>query len=53
MANGLAPQGDILLYSIGGEKEFVSVVFQDENFWLTQSGMAQLFDCPRKMCSST
>ncbi len=45
MANGLAPQGDILLYNNGGEKEFVSVVFQDENFWLTQSGMAQLFDC--------
>ena len=29
----------------GGEKEFVSVVFQDETFWLTQSGMAELFDC--------
>jgi len=45
MANGLAPQGDILLYNSGGEKEFVSVVFKDENFWLTQSGMAELFGC--------
>ncbi len=45
MENGLAPQGEILLYNNGGEKAFVSVVFQDENFWLTQSGMAQLFDC--------
>ena len=40
-----APQGEILLYNSGGEKEFVSVVFQDETFWLTQSGMAELFDC--------
>ena len=40
-----SPQGEILLYENGGEKEFVSVVFQDETFWLTQSGMAELFDC--------
>ena len=39
------PQGEILLYENGGEKEFASVVFQDETFWLTQSGMAELFDC--------
>ena len=39
------PQGEILLYENGGETEFVSVVFQDETFWLTQSGMAELFDC--------
>lgn len=40
-----SPKGEILLYENGGEKEFVSVVFQDETFWLTQSGMAELFDC--------
>ncbi len=40
-----SPGGEILLYENGGEKEFVSVVFQDETFWLTQSGMAELFDC--------
>ena len=38
-------QGEILLYSNDGEKAFVSVVFRDETFWLTQSGMAELFDC--------
>ena len=38
------PQGEILLYDNGGEKEFVSVVFQDETFWLTQKAMAELFD---------
>lgn len=40
-----SPGGEILLYENGDEKEFVSVVFQDETFWLTQSGMAELFDC--------
>ena len=40
-----SPRGEILLYENGGEKEFVSVVFQDETFWLTQSGMAELYDC--------
>ena len=38
-------QGEILLYSNDEEKTFVSVVFRDETFWLTQSGMAELFDC--------
>ena len=45
MDNGLVERGEILLYNNGGEKEFVSVVFQDETFWLTQNGMAELFDC--------
>ena len=45
MDNELAERGEILLYDNGGEKEFVSVVFQDETFWLTQNGMAELFDC--------
>ena len=40
-----SPGGEILLYENGGEKEFVSVVFKGETFWLTQSGMAELFDC--------
>ncbi len=39
MANG----GEILLYQNGAEKEVVNVVFHDENFWLTQKGMAELF----------
>ena len=40
-----SPGGEILLYENGGAKEFVSVVLRDETFWLTQSGMAELFDC--------
>jgi len=45
MDNTPMKSGEVLFYSDGSGKEFVSVVFQDENFWLTQSGMAQLFDC--------
>lgn len=44
MKDELMKSGDILLYSNDGEKEFVSVVFQNETFWLTQKAMAELFD---------
>lgn len=44
MKDELMKSGDILLYSNDGEKEFVSVVFRDETFWLTQKAMAELFD---------
>ena len=44
MRKELAQSGEILLYNNGGEKEFVSVVFHDETFWLTQKVMAELFD---------
>ena len=36
--------GQIILYSIDSQKEFVNVVFKDETFWLTQKAMAELFD---------
>lgn len=45
MGNELMPSGEILLYNNGGEKEFVSVIFKDENFWLTQKAMGELFGC--------
>lgn len=35
---------EILLYENGQEKEYVSVIFKDETFWLTQKSMAELFD---------
>ena len=44
--SGLLPQhGEILLYDNGTDKQFVSVVFRDETFWLTQKAMAELFGC--------
>lgn len=51
MKNELLPSGEILLYNNGGEKEFVSVVFQDETFWLSQKGMAELFETSKQNIS--
>lgn len=45
MGNEPAVNGEILLYNNGGEKEYISVIFRDETFWLTQKAMAELFDC--------
>ena len=45
MGNEIAGRGEVLLYSDESGKEYVSVVFKDETFWLTQKGMAELFDC--------
>ena len=43
MSEEMMKGGEILLYQNGAEKEVVNVVFHDENFWLTQKGMAELF----------
>ena len=43
MSEEMVKGGAILLYQNGAEKEVVNVVFHDENFWLTQKGMAELF----------
>ena len=43
MSEEMVKGGEILLYKNGAEKEVVNVVFHDENFWLTQKGMAELF----------
>lgn len=45
MSNEIMKSGDILLYQNDAEKEFVNVVFYNESFWMTQSGMAELFAC--------
>lgn len=45
MGNEIAGRGEVLLYSDESGKEYISVVFKDETFWLTQKGMAELFDC--------
>ena len=39
------------LYSDENGKEFVNVVFMDETFWLTQVGMAELFDSSKSNIS--
>ena len=45
MGNEIAGRGEILLYSDESGKEYISVVFKDETFWLTQKAMAELFGC--------
>lgn len=43
MGNEIAGRSEVLLYSDESGKEYVSVVFKDETFWLTQKAMAELF----------
>lgn len=43
MENKIAGHGEVLLYSDESGKEYISVVFKDESFWLTQKAMAELF----------
>lgn len=45
MEHEMMERSEILLYSDENGKEFVSVVFKDETFWLTQKAMAELFGC--------
>ena len=51
MGNEIIHQGDVLLYSDENGKEFVNVVFMGETFWLTQIGMAELFDSSKSNIS--
>lgn len=45
MRNEIAGRGEVLLYSDESGKEYISVLFAEETFWLSQSGMAELFGC--------
>ena len=44
MTNNQLQKSNFLLYSQDNEKVFVDVYFKDENIWLTQKLMSQLFD---------
>ena len=52
MESEIMKQGDILLYKYKGDTEFIQVVFESETFWLTQSSIAELFDCTANNVSS-
>lgn len=43
MDKDLLKSGEVLLYSDDNNKEYVSVIFKDETFWLTQKAMSELF----------
>ena len=51
MSNELKKKGVLLMYSYEGTNTYVDVYFQDETFWLTQAGMAELFDCAKSNIS--
>lgn len=51
MNNEPITNGQLLLYSNEGDKIFVEVYFHDETFWLTQQGIAELFDCSKSNVS--
>lgn len=51
MEQKISETSEILLYQNGDDKEYVRVIFQDENFWLTQAGMAELFDSSKSNIS--
>ena len=51
MEHEMMEHSEILLYSDENGKEFVNVVFMDETFWLTQVGMAELFDSSKSNVS--
>lgn len=42
--NSIVPQHEIILYQMDKTNVCINVMFEDETFWLSQSGMAELFD---------
>ena len=51
MEQKISETSEILLYQNGDDKEYIRVIFQDENFWLTQASMAELFDSSKSNIS--
>lgn len=45
MEKELKENAEILLYSLDDSNIYVDVYFEDENFWLTQKSMSELFEC--------
>lgn len=51
MEQRISEPGEILLYQNSDDREYLRVILQDENFWLTQAGMTELFDASRSNIS--
>ena len=51
MEQRISEPGEILLYQNSDNREYLRVILQDENFWLTQAGMTELFDASRSNIS--
>lgn len=51
MEQRISEPGELLLYQNSDDREYLRVILQDENFWLTQAGMTELFDASRSNIS--
>ncbi len=51
MDNNVINNAEILLYSSDDGKVYVDVYFRDETFWLSQRGMAELFEVSKSSIS--
>ena len=49
--NSIVPQHEIILYRIDDTNICINVIFEDEIFWLSKSGMAELFDVNSQVIS--
>ena len=45
MSQDLIKESEIVLYKTDEGNVNVSIIIKDETIWITQKGMAQLFDC--------
>lgn len=51
MEQKASESGEILLYQNGDGRAYLRVILQDENLWLTQVGMTELFDASKSNIS--
>ena len=45
--DGIAPQGDIIIYQSDNDNMTTNVLFKDETFWMSQKEIALLFGVDR------
>ena len=49
--DGIAPQGNVIVYQSDDENISTNVLFKDETFWLSQKDIALLFRVDRTVIS--
>lgn len=49
--DGIAPQGDIIIYQSDNDNMTTNVLFKDETFWMSQKEIALLFGVDRTVIS--
>ena len=49
--DGIAPQGDVIVYQSDNENITTNVLFKDDTFWMSQKDIALLFRVDRTVIS--